>query len=540
MIEIVKVVLENEMDIILAHKQSMKLAELMGLSLTTQTSFATAVSEVARVALEQSADSFITLFATGRAPSKCIIAQIQNHSGTLTFTPQTGGYIYASRLVEKINVTTENGSTLINLHCKVPDTTPINSEAAEKWRITLNTDPSITPYEEIKRKNRLLLEITDKLKASETQYKTLTDTLPILIFSVSEQNEILYVNQWFKDYIDIPLKSLSDTGWETVIHPDDYPAVSEQWSQGVESQRAVKMEYRLKHTNTGEYRWHLGITTPLKDDNGKLLYWIGYLVDIQVQKIIEQTLKDNQELKETKAKLEEKIAELHNTNQRLEQFAYVASHDLQEPLRKISFYSDFLQLRYKDALSGNGIHYIDKLIKASERMRVLIKDVLAYSVIKREEENFEPVNLNLVAEDALHNLETAIEEKNAQVTINPLPTIEGNARQLKQVFENLISNSVKYCQADKIPQIHITAKTLGNTAEISFADNGIGFEDAYMDKMFDLFQRLHSADKYAGTGIGLAICKKIAETHNGHITAYSKGDGATFVVSLPISQQNVT
>jgi len=251
--------------------------------------------------------------------------------------------------------------------------------------------------------------------------------------------------------------------------------------------------------------------------------------------------------------LQQNISLLNKTNQELEQFAYVASHDLQEPLRKISTFSDRLQIKYKEQLPPDAIQLIDRMVSAVSRMRVLINDLLVFSRAGRiTPESITPVDMNKLLQEVISDLEVTLEEKNVQVKYDPLPVIEGSDTSFHQLFQNLLANSIKFASPDRRLEINIhhellPGKELGIVKEsrwndsycrISINDNGIGFEQAYADRIFLIFQRLHGISEYSGTGIGLAICKKIVDSHNGFIQAYGEpGKGASFVVILPLKHR---
>jgi len=248
--------------------------------------------------------------------------------------------------------------------------------------------------------------------------------------------------------------------------------------------------------------------------------------------------------------LQDQIQRLNTSNRELEQFAYVASHDLQEPLRKISAFGELMNEQYKDKLQGEGEVYLERITNSSHRMRSLITDLLNYSRVSRNTLS-EKVNLNAVLATVREDLELTINEKHAQIKHNKLPVVIGNNSEFSQLFQNLISNSLKFSVANKTPQISVMAESSSNEdlahlpfrdynrqyVTIRFSDNGIGFEEEYAEKIFIIFQRLHGKDVYEGTGIGLAICKKIAEKYGGTIYAVSKpGKGAVFNVLLPLPQ----
>ncbi|MCW3462182.1 sensor histidine kinase [Chitinophaga nivalis] len=250
--------------------------------------------------------------------------------------------------------------------------------------------------------------------------------------------------------------------------------------------------------------------------------------------------------------LQQNISLLNKTNQELEQFAYVASHDLQEPLRKISTFSDRLQMKYKEQLPPDAVQLLDRMVSAVSRMRVLINDLLIFSRAGRiTPESFKPVDMNILLQEVLSDLEVTLEEKNVQITYDQLPLIEGSDTSFHQLFQNLLANAIKFAYPGRRLTIHIhhqiltgaelelKNEVLAQTAfcRIYIEDNGIGFDQAYAERIFQIFQRLHGISEYSGTGIGLAICKKITDSHNGYIHAYGYPDkGATFVVVLPLTQ----
>jgi light-regulated signal transduction histidine kinase (bacteriophytochrome) len=244
---------------------------------------------------------------------------------------------------------------------------------------------------------------------------------------------------------------------------------------------------------------------------------------------------------------ERNIRELNRSNKELEEFAYVASHDLQEPLRKIATFSERMKAKFYDKLGSDGAMYLDRIMSSTENMRILIDNLLEFSRATRSTRAFEPCDLNVVIKDVINELELRIEEAKAKVRAEPLPALEAVPTEMHQLFNNVIANAIKFRSAERTPSIFIRSEKLSkaekdknhlrvdqNYVKIIIKDNGIGFEPDYQDKIFQIFQRLHGKAEYPGSGVGLAICKKIVDNHEGVIYAESNlGVGSTFVVILP-------
>lgn len=256
-------------------------------------------------------------------------------------------------------------------------------------------------------------------------------------------------------------------------------------------------------------------------------------------------LKDITERKEAAEALERKASELARSNAELEQFAFVASHDLQEPLRKIRAFGDRLKMKCDAALPVEGMDYLERMQNAAARMQTLIADLLTFSRVISRTEPFVEVDLGLVTREVLSDLEVRVEKVGATVTVGELPKIQADPMQMQQLLQNLIGNALKFQPPGVRPQVQITACLVEPTdeystggsllCELTVQDNGIGFEEKYLEKIFAVFQRLHNRQEYEGTGIGLAVCRRIVDRHGGSITARSKpGEGATFIVLLPV------
>ncbi len=299
-----------------------------------------------------------------------------------------------------------------------------------------------------------------------------------------------------------------------------------------------------KHTRNAKI---IGIgreVTGKRKDGSKFPFYLGVTeVELQGETIFVGVVHDLSELKLSKEKLRRYAAELERSNRELQDFAYVSSHDLQEPLRKIQAFGDRILRKEKENLTEQGQEYLQRMLNAASRMQTLINDLLSFSRVTTKARPFQPIDLNVTIAEVLSDLEIIIEKKGAEINMPKLPTIEGDQTQIRQLFQNLIHNALKFSKEDVQPLLEISCREfrknqhLSSTpgdemVEISVVDNGIGFDTKYLDRIFHIFQRL-LGHKYEGSGIGLAICKKIANRHGGMISATSKvGQGSTFTVTL--------
>ncbi|GAA0891094.1 hypothetical protein GCM10009122_07730 [Fulvivirga kasyanovii] len=325
------------------------------------------------------------------------------------------------------------------------------------------------------------------------------------------------------------------------LYEEDRERVERELNEAVKNKTGYQVEFRVQLEN-GDVRTHSALATPKIDINGEVEGFYGTVQDITRQKKFEHDiLLKNEELKKS--------------NENLEQFAYVASHDLQEPLRKIRAFGDRLVTKYVEALDDRGRDYISRMQGAAERMQSLIDDLLKYSRVARNIKPFTKIALNALIDEVLGDLEVRIREHDAEVKVTKLPQIDGDKMQLRQLFQNLISNAIKFTPEDRKPVISIKGKrTTGaklkqrfdfnsspvkHFVEINIKDNGIGFNPKYAERIFNIFERLHGRSEFKGTGIGLAISQKVVQNHNGMIKASGEeGSGATFTIILPINNSN--
>lgn len=267
---------------------------------------------------------------------------------------------------------------------------------------------------------------------------------------------------------------------------------------------------------------------PVRSEKGEITGLVGIAHDITA-------------LKRAEEQLQNYAAQLERSNRELQEFAYVASHDLQEPLRKIQTFSSRITERYSDQLDDTGRDYLERVQNSANRMNLLIQDLLSLSRVSTTTRAFKPVDLNRIVQGVLSDLEVRIEQLGASVEVGPLPTIDADASQMNQLFLNLLSNALKFQRPAVPPVVRVQSSPLADSGlcRLTVQDNGIGFDPSYADKIFMPFQRLHGRNEYEGTGMGLAICRRIVERHNGSITSESEpGKGTTFIVILPLRQFN--
>jgi PAS domain S-box-containing protein len=313
--------------------------------------------------------------------------------------------------------------------------------------------------------------------------------------------------------------------WEALVHPDDVPVMMEELGKQLAAGNRGHTTYRAFKAD-GTMIYCESIFTLLKDADGKSVGTAGVVLDVTERKVAE----------ESSIKYAE---ELRRSNEELEQFAYVASHDLQEPLRMITSYLQLIEQRFSDSLDSDGKEFIGFAVDGASRMKTLINDLLTYSRVQRAKLEFATVSMDTVLAQVKNNLQVVIEDTNADVTSDALPQVIAHEGQMLQLMQNLVANAIKFKRAAP-PKIYISANRGKTEWTFAVRDNGIGIEPEYLDRIFVLFQRLHGRDQHPGTGIGLAVCKKIVERHNGRIWVESTpGEGSVFYFSLPINTRKV-
>jgi PAS domain S-box-containing protein len=334
-------------------------------------------------------------------------------------------------------------------------------------------------------------------------------------------NSVYFSPRW-KTMLGYDSSEIADdfNEWQKRIHPDDRARAERTIRDYIEGKTAA---YSLQHrllAKDGSWRWILSRGIALRDAEGRPYRIAGSHFDLT-------------ERIEAQERLEKLAEDLRRSNEELEQFAYIASHDLQEPLRMVASYTQLLERRYKDKLDAAAQEFIGFAVDGARRMQQFINDLLDYSRVGTRGRPFKPVHLDEALNQALANLQVAITDRKAVITRDPLPVANGDLGQLVRVFQNLIGNALKFCR-NHPPAIHLGATRLGDAWEISVRDNGIGIAPEHFERIFVIFQRLHTRQEFGGTGIGLAVCKKIVERHGGSIRVESEvGHGTTFYFTIP-------
>ncbi len=409
-------------------------------------------------------------------------------------------------------------------------------------KIILNIGKDIT-----KRK-----EAEKQIEFEKERLKTILETTPSAVILVETDGEISYINKRAKQIYGFDITGLDLTTALSIVKSkrmdgSEYPIGVSPSGRALKGQ-LVRNEEMVLEQPDGTVIPILGSAAPIFNLDSKVTAAVAIFEDITELKKAEERKQElleserqlteelktaNEELINVQDELRDAISNLEVSNRELEEFAYVASHDLQEPLRMVSSFTQLLEKRYKDQLDRDAHDYIGFIVGSSQRMKDLIDDLLAFSRLNTEAKEFESTDLENALDDVLFNLEIVIEENNAKITHESLPITKCDSSQIRQLFQNLISNAIKF-HSDKPPEIHISAKDSGKEWLFSVSDNGIGIDPEHQKKIFDVFRRLHTREEFEGTGIGLAICKRVVERHDGQIWVESELDkGSTFYFTIP-------
>lgn len=362
-----------------------------------------------------------------------------------------------------------------------------------------------------------VMERTEALRESEARFRELADSMPQMVWTARGDGYIDYYNaRWYEFTGFLPERYGDLANWEQLLHPDEFKDCYDAWLASVQSGAPYRIEHRLWDWRAGRFGWYLGRALPVSDESGQVVKWIGTCTDIDEQKRTED--------------------ELRSANQTLEQFAFAASHDLQEPLRNIVILSQLLEQRYATKLDEEADKFLEIIVEGAQRMAQLVSDLLDYTQTENEgREARTVVDVERVFEQVLKNLASAVQEHGATITHDKLPLVLGTHVHIGQLLQNLIGNALKYSKDNESPRVHISASSQDSQWRLAVEDNGIGIAPEYLDHIFGIFKRLHAkGGKYSGTGIGLAICQKIVKSNGGRIWVESElGRGSTFYFTVP-------
>lgn len=363
----------------------------------------------------------------------------------------------------------------------------------------------------------------EALREAEARDRLLVEQLPAVLYVAEPgaEGEWLYVSPRIESMLGFsPAEWIADPHlWFRQVHPEDRGGVLAEEKASEARGEAFHCEYRM-FARDGHIVWVYDAAALVPDAPSGCPLQHGVLFDIS-------------ERKPAKQELARKVEELGRSNAELELFARVASHDLQEPLRMVASYTQLLARRYKGKLDADADEFIGFAVDGATRMQQLIQDLVSYSRLTTRGKALNLTRAEVACNSAIENLQESVKESNAQVRVGTLPEVFADARQLTQLFQNLIGNAIKY-RNERRPEIRVAAKPNGNEWIFSVQDNGIGIEPQYFERIFQIFQRLHTRKEYSGTGIGLAVCRKIVERHGGRIWVESQpGKGSTFLFTIP-------
>jgi PAS domain S-box-containing protein len=373
---------------------------------------------------------------------------------------------------------------------------------------------------------RRLEEQAAALRESESLFRTMANALPQMAWMAKQDGWIFWYNDRWYEYTGGTPAAMEGWGWQAVHDPSLLPEILERWGHSIATGTPFEMVFPLRGKD-GAYRPFLTRMIPLRDSEGKIVQWLGTNTDISEQRRVEQGLR------ESEARLEQLNADLARSNADLEQFARVASHDLQEPLRMITSFAQLLTRKYPARTDEEAGTIVRNIVDGASRMRALLTDLLQYAEIGsgREQKN-QMADLNAVIDHVKQNLKDAIEASGAIIECAPLPILRADGTYLIPLFQNLASNAIKYRNSEP-PRIHIGAREVDGELRFSVSDNGIGIDHEYHQQIFEVFQRLHGRE-VPGTGLGLAICKRVVERYRGRIWVESQpGAGSTFYFTMP-------
>ena len=370
-----------------------------------------------------------------------------------------------------------------------------------------------------------LASVVSELRAARAELQLITDTMSAAVSRCSRHERYLWVSPRYAAWLGQSTKQISGHAIVDVLGREGYATIQPFIHKVLAGER-TEYEAQVNFSGIGQ-RWIHAVYEPTYDQNKNVDGWVAHVSDITALKQAEA------EVARMTLDLQRSNASLAISNEDLERFAFIASHDLQEPLRMITTYSQLLVKSFSGQLDKNANMFVAYIVEGTKRMRELLADLLAYTEIgAHTEEPSEAVDLNVIVSKVIQNLKASIEETGSGITCDPLPTLCANAAHFTSLFQNLIANAIKY-RGQQPPRIHISAKEAPGQIRFTVADNGIGIDPQYHEQIFEVFKRLHGQN-IPGTGVGLAICQRVVERYSGRIWVESRGgDGATFVFTLP-------
>jgi PAS domain S-box-containing protein len=380
--------------------------------------------------------------------------------------------------------------------------------------------------------------LTAELKEQEQQFRALANSIPQLAWITRADGWIYWYNQRWYDYTGTTPEQVEGWGWKALQDPADLDRVVARFVAAIREGRPWEDRFRLRGKD-GTFRWFLSRAMPMRDSEGRIVKWFGTNTDIdEEQCTLEQLRQAQQEVRNLNADLERRVAErtvqLQEANSELESFSYSVSHDLRAPLRHITGFAQLLVRRAGPALDEACRGYADTIVTAAQQGSTLIDDLLSFSRMSRAPVNKRPVDLRALMDEVRRELEADATGREVQWRIGELPTVEADPGLLRQVVRNLLGNALKYTRPQPQALIEVGARLTPEAVEVWVRDNGVGFDMQYADKLFGVFQRLHTPDEFEGTGIGLANVRRIIARHGGRSWAEgAPGQGATFHFSLP-------
>ncbi|MBV9505911.1 MAG: PAS domain-containing protein [Acidobacteriia bacterium] len=355
-------------------------------------------------------------------------------------------------------------------------------------------------------------EAFHQVEKERARFQFMAESMPQKIFTATANGEVDYFNRQWVEFTGLTFDEIKGSGWARFLHPDDLEEAVRAWKDSLRTGEPFHCQQRFRRAD-GKYYWHLTRALAMRDASGNITMWIGSNTDIHDQK--------------------EKEEELRRANEDLQQFAYSASHDLQEPIRNVAIYSEIVARNYHELLDDEGRQFLGFLKEGGHRLAALVNDLLAYTRASMAELSDQQVDASEALQTSLTTLADVIRDTGALVTADDLPRVHMGSVHLQQIFQNLIGNALKY-RSEEPPRIHVCAGRTGRMWRFSVRDNGIGIDPEYKEKIFGVFKRLSHDRNNSGTGIGLAICQRIVERYGGRIWVESQlGKGATFLFTVP-------